>query len=260
MATSQYKINRRPKDDTSDSEQEDEAKQEDDCEYTSKIQSILNSVFPTQEMIFESAEQAAAHLVSQFDDNIDWISTSYHLESSELHRISGKQACFEYVCHKFFKAFNSIGWVTKHHGIQINYYSTLLTIIIHVDFIFIDRDRNKLDPITGTDRMELNEQGKITRFLSVSQDFDIVSLIRTQYLLNQIMENDGILILNCLDEDFNKISFKLDKEKDKAKLKQIRDSVKEGEMKAKDVYIVVIKPKLKNGKLSSSIVSHAIVI
>ena len=128
-----------------------------------------------------------------------------------------------------------------------------------------DKNKKRRDPFQGINRLELNKNGLITRFISYSQDFDIVSLVRKKYLLKSFNEDkddkkdNNCVTVTCLDEEFNKVEFKMNKKEDASKIKQIKQIIKEGEVKRKDVLIIVIQPMGKNGKImSNGAVSHAI--
>ena len=255
-----YKINRRPKDADSDSDAYQDDVKKPEIKITPHVEAVLDSLFPTKDVLFDSPEKAAAYQSACLHDDIDLIFTSYHAKTSDLKQVSGKKAVYEYWLNDYWKAFGPIGFTTVHHKVDIKEYEDGTVLFLAVEYIFIDKDKKKMDPMRGTNRLEIDLNGKITRFISYSQDFDIVSLVRKKYLLKNLDENDGNTVkITCLDNEFNKVTFELDKDGDDTKLKQIKQMIKEGEVKKKDVLIIVIAPKQKNGK-SKSIVSHAIAV
>ena len=146
VTASQYKINRRPMDDNSDDEKPEEVKKEEvqkelkKTEYTPHVQAVLDSIFPTDEVIFESAEEAAKYQSTQLDDNIDLTFTSYHAQSSDLKQVFGKQACYDYFLNDYWKAYGFIGFVTKHHKVEVKQYEDGSTVLfLAVDYIFIGK-------------------------------------------------------------------------------------------------------------------------
>ena len=85
-----------------------------------KIQAVLD-MFCAKRCIKESSEVAAANLVSVMDDNIDWVSSSYASESSELIQLSSKQAVYNYVHQGMFKRMQCIGYaVTIKNYIKVD--------------------------------------------------------------------------------------------------------------------------------------------
>ena len=71
-------------------------------------------------------------------------------------------------------------------------------------------------------------------------------------------ENDNKVMINCLDDNYNKIAFEMDKDKDSDRWTQITPIIEVGETKKKDVKIVIVEVESKDGK-STKMVSHAII-
>merc|ERR1712228_389121 len=193
-----------------------------------------------------------------FTKDVDWISSSYHLERATLIQKKGIKETRDY-----------FGSIIKQYGCcgvaqQVTKVTSKgLKATVTTEFQFLDKDGNSFtgDAFTLTeDTFELNEKGKCYRFISTSPHLDIVSLTKKQYLFKLMKENvaQTKVTVMCLDDDFNVVSFEMDKEKDMDKISQIEKIIKEGEAKKKDVMIVIVSPKTKKGK-TSQIVSHAII-
>ena len=230
-----------------------EEKKKDDI--NPKVKAFIDCLY-VSEIKFKSSEELAKYTTNLFDDNIDWISTSYHLETSELLQNKGKEACFNFFYNDMFKPNKYIGYTNNIKKMDTNGLSG--SVLVEVQLI--NDENKKSDIMTMEEMFELNENGKCIRFISMTQDYDIVTLTKKQHLIKEIKENenDGKVIIICLDEDFNKIKYELDKKKDVQKVNQITELIKEGESNKKDVMLVIVEPKRQNGK-SKVIVSHAII-
>ena len=71
---------------------------------------------------------------------------------------------------------------------------------LDINYIFIDKNKKRMDPITGTNRLKISKNGKLTRFIFTSRDFDIEWLIRKECLLKNMTEK--IIKWRRLDETF----------------------------------------------------------
>ena len=77
-----------------------------------------------------------------------------------------------------------IGWHLV--ALDLQQYDDATVLFLAVEYIFIDKDKKEMDPMRGTNRLEIDLNGKITRFISYSQDLDIVSLVRNKYLFKNM--------------------------------------------------------------------------
>merc|ERR1719410_631930 len=176
----------------------------------------------------------------RFDKNVDWISSSYHLERATLIQKKGSKEALEYIA-ELMKEYQCCGVSQQIKKMQLNGLTGTATVV----FSFLDKDGNAPGGETFTEveeRFELNEKGDCVRFISTSPDLDIVSLTKKQYLFKLMKENAAKtkVTVMCLDDDFNVVSFEMDAKADADKIAQIEAIVKEGEAKKKDVNVVVV--------------------
>eukprot|EP01084_Bolivina_argentea_P255467 429692_1 len=220
-----------------------------------KIQAFVDCLYPAN-LKLQSSKAVAAHCTSLFHENIDWMSTSYHTKKSELIQKAGKKECTDYFL-EIFSPNNVVGFKNKIQKMDIN--GLKGTVFVSVELID-DKNQSIGDKMSMEESFELNKDGLCTRLISVSQDYDIIKLTKKQYLFKSIKDNDDKTkaIITCLDEDFNKIKFEMNTKEEQDKLTQINRIVKEGEIKKKDVMIVIVEPQTKTGQITT-IVSHAVV-
>ena len=83
-----------------------------------KSKAFTDCLYPS-ELILGSSEDLAKHTTSLFYDNVDWVSTSYHLESSELTQKSGKEECYKYFVNDIFGPNKIIGYTNNVQKMEI---------------------------------------------------------------------------------------------------------------------------------------------
>merc|ERR1712154_682743 len=120
----------------------------------------------------------------------------------DLIQKNGKKECYDYFL-QILKSMKCIGYKNKIEKVEID--GLCGTVRVEVEVI---NDENKmLDKMSMEESFELNEDGECVRFISISQDYQIVKLSKKRYLFKSMKDHadDAGVTLICYDDDFNKV-------------------------------------------------------
>eukprot|EP01084_Bolivina_argentea_P200974 343578_1 len=132
-----------------------------------KVKALMDHQYPS-ELKRKSIEELCSYIVQNFDENIDWNSTTYHKNATDIIQKKCKKECYDHFI-KLFQTTKSLGFVMKTIEKEINVSSC--RIVVEVELM---DEQYKLNghKMSMEDTWKCNENGLIVNLNSICKDLE----------------------------------------------------------------------------------------